>query len=75
MRVLPSCMYVCAVPAESGKGVGILEVGITHDCEPPYGYWELNLYPLQEQQLVLTLSHLPSPKDCYLVFLVLLWSS
>lgn len=26
MRVLPSCMYVCAVPAESGKGVGILEV-------------------------------------------------
>ena len=29
--------------------------------EPPGGYWDSNLSPLQEEQVLLTLSHLSSP--------------
>ena len=29
-------------------------VNITDGCEPPYGCWELNLGPLEEQPVLLT---------------------
>jgi hypothetical protein len=32
----------------------IPETGIIEDCEPPFECWELNLVPLQEQQVLLT---------------------
>lgn len=35
----------------------------------------IELVSFARTAISLTLSHLPSPKDCYLVFLVLLWSS
>lgn len=50
-------LHVCAcdmfmqLPAED---VGFPETGGTDSCEPPRGYWELNLCPLQEQQVLLT---------------------
>ena len=34
---------------------------ITDGCEPPCGLWELNSGPLEEQSVLLTLSHLSSP--------------
>ncbi|XP_021087116.1 nocturnin isoform X2 [Mesocricetus auratus] len=36
------------------EGVRSLGTGIKHGCEPPYGHWELNPGPLQEQQSILT---------------------
>lgn len=36
------------------EGVGYPGTGITEDGQPPYGCWEPNLGPLQEQQVLLT---------------------
>lgn len=37
------------------------EEGAAEGCEPLYGCWELNGSPLQEQQELVTVIHLPSP--------------
>ena len=31
-------------------GIGSPGIGVTASCEPPSGYWELILSPLQEQR-------------------------
>ena len=41
-------------PQRSEKGVGSSGTGVTDGCEPPCKCWELNLGPLQEQQVFLT---------------------
>ena len=35
--------------------------GVTDSCELPCGCWESNPHPLEEQPLLLTVSHLPEP--------------
>lgn len=41
--------------------------GVTDGCEPPYGSWESNLGPQQEQQMLLTPSCLSSPQTVHLI--------
>jgi hypothetical protein len=43
------CIYYTV---ESKEGHQI-RTRIADSCEPPYGYWELNPGPLQEQQVIL----------------------
>ena len=38
-------------PKEGTESPG---TGVPDGCEPPYGFWELNLSPLEEQQVFLT---------------------
>ena len=42
------------MPSEKRKGDGIPDTGVRDGCEPPCGFWELNLGPLKEQQVLLT---------------------
>lgn len=48
-------------PHRSKEGVTSPRTGVTNGCEPPCMFWELNPGPLQEQQVLLTVSHLSSP--------------
>lgn len=41
-------------PKKSGEGVRFPGTGVTDDCEPLGGFWDLNLGPLQEQNVLLT---------------------
>lgn len=56
MCVRMSVHYVCAVPIEEEDGTWI-----TDNHELPRGFWEWNPGPPQEQQVLLTVSHLSSP--------------
>lgn len=64
--ILPACIYVyrvCLVTTEVGGGVvGSLGTGITGSCKLSCRSWELNLGPLQQQE-VLFASLLPTA--CY----------
>jgi hypothetical protein len=52
-------VHAWVVPAGVRRGIRVsgteraLDSG-TEDCEPPCGFWELNLGPLKEQQVPLT---------------------
>jgi hypothetical protein len=49
------CFYVlllCMVFAKAREGVRSPGTGITVGCEPPYGWWELNLDLLEEQPVL-----------------------
>ena len=46
-------MYVCAYRGQK-KALDLLELDFTDGCELPRGDWELNLGPLQEQQVLFT---------------------
>jgi len=52
------CMHVHPVCAwclrRSEEGIRSPGTGDKEGCEPPCGFWELNLGPLQEQQVLLT---------------------
>lgn len=50
------CIYVCAprmwlVPME---GIRCLKTTVIDGCQPPCGFWELHLSPLQKRQVLLT---------------------
>jgi len=50
-------MYVCVLcmclgPRETREGVGYNGTGLMNGSELPYGCWELNLGPLQEQEVL-----------------------
>lgn len=48
-------LFTCACACESQKGgVGSPGAGVTDGCEPPCRYWNVNLGPLKDQQLLLT---------------------
>jgi hypothetical protein len=49
----------------SQEGVVSPGSGITDGAELPCGCWELNLGPLEEQSVLLTIEHLFIPKDMY----------
>ena len=44
-------LFVCLVPVEAIRSLG---TGVTDSCEQPCGCWELNLGPLEEQEMLLT---------------------
>ena len=54
------CLYVCLCTTcmseakEASKFIRSLGTRITDGCELPYGCWELNLGPLEEQPVLLT---------------------
>ena len=50
-------LYVYRAPLKVRRGHWIPGTGVTDDCEPPYGCWEWNLGPLQEQPVLLTAEH------------------
>ena len=65
-----ACMYVCVLCMwclwRPEEGVEPSGTGFTDGCEPPYESWELNLGPLQEQQVLLEAE--PSlPPNIYLL--------
>lgn len=52
MRVY--ALHVCLVPVEARKYRQIPGPGLTNDCEPSRGLWELNPGPLQKQSVLST---------------------
>lgn len=48
-------------PQRSKEGIGPAGIGILDGSEPPCGGWESNHGPLQEEQVLLLLSHLSNP--------------
>lgn len=56
------CLHVCLaclVPKEARRGVRSPSARVMGNCDLPHGCWELNPDPLQEQLVLLPLSHLP----------------
>lgn len=49
MHVWPP--HQCLMPEEAGRGRQIPGLEMTGGCELPFEGWELNLGPLQEQQV------------------------
>lgn len=44
--------YICAgCPQRLEEGIKALGNGVIHGCDPPYGCWESNIDPLEEQPL------------------------
>lgn len=59
-----ACMNVCAwYPQRPEEGARSPEMGITDTWDPPSECWELNLGPLQEQQMLLTAKSSLQPQD------------
>lgn len=55
--ILSACMYVYhvhTVPLEARKSVRSHGTEVTYTCKPPCGYWDPNLNPRDEQQVLLT---------------------
>ena len=46
--------HVCLMPTEARRGNWILWNWSYRQCELPYGCWELNPGPLEEQSVLLT---------------------
>lgn len=66
---LPTCMYLCILrvyPWRSKESVRPHRTGFRHHFEPPHGYWEVNLGPLQEQQVFLPTESSLQPFICFL---------
>ena len=52
MNVLPACMYMYhVIPVEARRGplIGFPGTGVKNGCEPPCGFWKLNLGSVREQ--------------------------
>lgn len=60
VSVLPACLHGCLVTKET-RSIRIPGNDIMDCGEPPCGYWEPNPGPPQEQNVLLTLSHLSNP--------------
>jgi hypothetical protein len=63
---LPGCLCTVCVPwcpKRPEEGVRSHGTGVRERCEPPWGCWESNLGPLEEQPVLLTtdLSVSPAP--------------
>jgi hypothetical protein len=43
------------MPEEIRRRHGILWTGVAYGCELPHGCWDLNVGPLEEQQVFLTI--------------------
>jgi hypothetical protein len=53
--VFASCL--CLVPTEVREGVGFPRTGVTDICELLCVFWDPNVGPLQEHQMLLTTVH------------------
>jgi hypothetical protein len=65
------CAFMCTgvLPAYLCVGVGSPGTEVTDSCEPPCGYWELNLGPLEEQPVFLTTESSLQPLGCLFVLI------
>ena len=72
------CLFILCVPCthrDQKRVLDPLEPWFTDGCEPPHGCWELNLGPLQEQQVCLpaiepgSLARTASVLTCYTTLL------
>lgn len=67
MKIFYLLVYMCTtrVPgAQTGRpkrALNLLELFVTHGCEPLRGYWEVNPEPLQGGKCSKLLSHLQPP--------------
>lgn len=66
VKVLPECMRAYHLyawcPQRQVEVIGSPGTRVTDGCELPWGYWELNLYPVEEQlALLVTEPCLPAP--------------
>lgn len=52
MSVLPVCMYHMYAWYLQWSEQGPLELEFTDGCDPPCGFWEPNLSPMPEQQVL-----------------------
>lgn len=66
MSVLPLHMSVHLIHIWSEEKVASLGTGVMGGCESPCGCWELNLGPLQDEQVLLTTQ--PPLPDSQLIF-------
>lgn len=67
---VPICMSVyrvCSALRRPKEGLRPPETGVTDDYEPPCGYWELSLAPLEDQIVFLTT--LPPNQPLYVPFI------
>jgi hypothetical protein len=58
MNVLSACVsvyHVFIVLVETRRGIASPGTGVTDSCELPCECWELNLGPLEEQAVLLTI--------------------
>lgn len=59
MNILPVCMYVCHMygwgPRRSEEGIRSPRTGLMNGCELSCGCCELNMGPLEEQQVLLAI--------------------
>ena len=67
---LSTCLYHTHTqcPQRTEEGVQTLRTGVTDSCEPPHGYWELDLDPRQENPTLLTTESLLQSQDLFFVF-------
>lgn len=68
MKFLSVCMHACLYmqePIEASRGRWISRHWSTGGFKPPYGHWELNLDPLQEQHRLLTAEPFPHPAPTF----------
>jgi hypothetical protein len=76
--ILPACMslyYICDwYPQRPEEGVRSPGIGVTDGCEPPCGYWELNLGPLEQSVLLTTEPSLQPWFPLFSLFLISLLS-
>lgn len=55
------CALHAWMAAEEARRKHQVPGGVMVGCEPPYGCWVLNLGPLQEQKVFLTIEPSPQP--------------
>lgn len=71
MNILPECISMyhvrawCPWKAEEGKGIRSPEIRVMDGHEPPCRYQNLNLDPLQEQQMLLNTESSLQPQKIY----------
>jgi hypothetical protein len=63
MRLLRGPSAWWGFPAEAEEGIRFSGMGLTDSCEHSCGFWELNLYPLQEMKVLLSTEPFPSLGD------------
>ena len=60
--ILPACISIYCLYARCKASIRSPGTRVTDGCELPWGYWELNLYPVEEQlALLVTEPCLPAP--------------
>lgn len=57
--------HACLVPLEVGRGTGSPGVAVTGDRGPPHDFWETDVGPLREQQVLMSSEPSLQPRLSY----------